>query len=189
MRSPEGRARKGRARVCNGSVADCGDDFSSGVCRPKEKTKCIEQPLPGQWGEAVPHGSCSGLALRRVGLRCSGKGYGYAPKTLVCDGLCCEATRGQDIDAPNGFIGRVEAVLLQYGAVVNRARCYTTLRGVSAEMPANITFAGDGLYYVELVRGGGGHALGFQRDGSAYRSFDGNFGHFISRVSNGSRRS
>jgi len=144
MRPPEGGARKGRARVCNGSVADRGDSFSSGVRRPKEKTKCIEQPLPGRWGEAVPHGPCSGRALRRVGLRCNGKGYGCDPKTLVCDGLSCEATRGQDIDAPNGFIGGVEAVLLQYGAVVNRARCYTILLGVSAEMLANITFAGDG---------------------------------------------
>jgi hypothetical protein len=142
----------------------------------------VEEIAPGPWGVSAPAGFCVGLTMRWIGLRYNGKDYPYNARTQVADGVFWEATRDQNIsrDTPGAWPARLEAVLRQYGAAVNKGLCSQKSGGVSAGLILDTVSAGDGLYYFEL-RGPEphAHALGIQCEGETYRLFDGNEGHFL----------
>jgi hypothetical protein len=146
--------------------------------RPVEKRGLIEPE----------NGYCVGLTLRWIALRFRGKDYEY--DAAKREGLKSEyqALRCQYIsrETEGGVLARAEAVLRYFGIATNRGRYTKTLRAVSADILVNATFAGDGLYYVEM-RGTDdkgnphAHALAIQREGhgAVYRLFDSNEGHFV----------
>ncbi|QQS12389.1 MAG: hypothetical protein IPK81_23400 [Rhodospirillales bacterium] len=154
----------------------------------QSQTDVLNDDMPGPWGAAAPAGFCAGLALRWIGLRRAGADYPFDPATGVAQGTFWQATRDQNImvdtrvtgsNPADVFLPRAEAVLKGYGVVVNRGRYWTSTTGVSAAMLERAVFAGDGLYFVEMRRKGGGHALGLQRAGNEYRLFDSNQGEFV----------
>lgn len=140
--------------------------------------------VPGPWG-SVQMGFCAGLAIRWIGLRATGRDYPFDATTLYASasGQFWEAIRDQniliDVEAPgNEFLARLETVLRRYGVTVNRTKYEKSRQRVSAAMLDRVLFAGDGLYYLELRRKGGGHSISLERNKTTYRLFDGNTGHF-----------
>lgn len=149
--------------------------------------KFDEGNMPPEWVAAGEHGRCVGFALRWVGLRAWGKDYHHAVTSEgkvtgpIANGGFTEVPRDQALSRSitAGFLIRVETVLKQYEVPVNRARYSKTPNGITADLVMNRVFAGDGLYYFELRREGGAHAIAVQRFGHCYRLFDANEGHFV----------
>jgi len=146
-----------------------------------------EGHMPPEWVAAGEHGRCVGFALRWVGLRAWGKDYHHsvisngAESGPTADGNFAEVPRDQALSRSitAGFLIRVETVLAQYDVPVNRSRYMRTSQGITAPLVLNRVFAGDGLYYFEMRREGGAHAIAVQRFGHCYRLFDANEGHFV----------
>ena len=152
-----------------------------------------ESKMPADWVAAAEHGRCVGFTLRWIALRAWGKDYHYSTirsdKDVgpTADGGFAEVPRDHALSRSitAGFLIRIETVLAQYEVPVNRGRYSMTSQSISAELVLNRAFAGDGLYYFEMRRKGGAHAIAVQRSGHIYRLFDANEGHF---VFNNSRR-
>ena len=139
-----------------------------------------EESAPGPWGVASD-GFCVGLAMRWIGLRYKGQDYPYNPRTRVANGEFWEATRDQNISrsTPGPWPSRFRTVMGQYGAPVDLKRCAEKRVPVSAKLLTEAIAAGDGLYYFELRREGGAHALAIESEGGRYHLFDSNEGHFL----------
>jgi hypothetical protein len=149
--------------------------------------KFDEGHMPPEWAAAGEHGRCVGFALRWVGLRAWGRDYHHSAISNggesgpTADGGFAEVPRDQALSRSitAGFLIRVETVLAQYEVPVNRALYMRTAQGIAAGLVLDRVFAGDGLYYFELRREGGAHAIAVQRFGHCYRLFDANEGHFV----------
>ncbi|MBM3619647.1 MAG: hypothetical protein FJX20_03070 [Alphaproteobacteria bacterium] len=171
------------------------DDIQRDAMRRGELVYAMDQDVPGfderqmpaEWAAAGLSGRCVGFALRWIGLRAWGRDYHYTTISSgkdsgpTANGGFAEVPRDQALSRgiTAGFLIRVETVLKQYEVPVNRALYMRTERGVSAELVRDRVFAGDGLYYFELRRTGGAHAIAVQRFGHCYRLFDANEGHFV----------
>jgi hypothetical protein len=131
--------------------------------------------------------------MRWIALRYRGKDYEYDEKEAggAEGGLPGAPQPVHEPGTLGGVLARVEAVLGYFGIWTNRGRYYSTPMAVSADILANATFAGDGLYYIEM-RGKKplngklidcAHALAIQHEGSGavFRFFDSNEGHFVIR--------
>ncbi|MBX3499015.1 MAG: hypothetical protein KF889_06185 [Alphaproteobacteria bacterium] len=149
--------------------------------------KFDESGMPPEWVAAGEGGRCVGFALRWVGLRAWGRDYHH---TVISNGGVSGPTAsGGFAEVPRdhalsrsitaGFLIRVETVLRQYEVPVNRARYIKASYGITAGFVMDRVFAGDGLYYFELRRNGGAHAIAVQRTGNIFRLFDANEGHFV----------
>jgi hypothetical protein len=147
-----------------------------------------ESKMPDSWVEAGVSGRCVGFALRWIGLRAWGRDYHHSLTSTGAGGIGSLATGGFD-EVPrdqavsrantNGFLLRVEGVLKAYAVPTNRSLYMRTTQVISARIVLDRVFAGDGLYYFELRRDGGAHAIAVQRIGNQYRLFDANEGHFV----------
>jgi hypothetical protein len=147
-----------------------------------------ERPVETQGLPVPENGYCVGITMRWIELRFRGKDYEYDATKREALKSDYQALRIQykSRNTPGGVLARLEAVLGYFGIQTNRGRYMTTPRAVSADMLVNATFAGDGLYYIEM-RGKDkkgnehAHALAIQREGNGgvYRFFDSNEGHFM----------
>jgi hypothetical protein len=150
-----------------------------------------DRPVDARGLEVPDNGYCVGLTMRWIALRYRGKDYEYDAKKREGLKADYQALRSQHMSRGTlgGVLARVEAVLGYFGIWTNRGRYYSTPMPVSADMLANATFAGDGLYYIEM-RGKKpvdgkladcAHAVAIQREGggAVFRFFDSNEGHFV----------
>lgn len=146
-----------------------------------------DSKMPTDWVAAGASGRCVGFALRWVALRAWGKDYHHATTSIgtitgpVANGGFADVPHDQALSRgiTAGFLIRVETVLKQYEVPINRSRYVKTPDGITARFVMGRVFAGDGLYYFELRRDGGAHAIAVQRIGHCYRLFDANEGHFV----------
>jgi hypothetical protein len=147
-----------------------------------------DRPVERRGLEVPENGYCVGLTLRWIALRFRGKDYEYDAKKQEGLKADYQALRSQykSRGTPGGPFARAEAVLRYFGISTNRGRYTQSPRAVSADMLINATFAGDGLYYIEMrgINDKGeehAHALAIQREGhgTMYRFFDSNEGHFV----------
>jgi hypothetical protein len=147
-----------------------------------------ESTMPKSWVEAGASGRCVGFALRWIGLRAWGRDYHHSVTSTGRGGSASWATdsfaevpRDQAVSRANtsGFLLRIEEVLKAYTVTINRALYMRTTQSITAPLVMDRVFAGDGLYYFELRRDGGAHAIAVQRIGNQYRLFDANEGHFV----------
>jgi hypothetical protein len=127
----------------------------------------------------------AGYALSWIGLRAWDRDYPYSMREEpvagpVSDGGSAEVARDQAICRGLGdsVLRRFEAVLRQYGVSVNDRRYMQTTQPINARLVLARISYGDGLYYFEMRRSGGVHALAVQREGDSYRLFDCHYGHF-----------
>ncbi len=172
------------------------DDIQTEALKNRELVYAMDQGLvefdestmPEQWVSAGASGRCVGFALRWIGLRAWGKDYHHSLISAGRDrtgswatGGFAEVPRDQAASRANtsGFLLRIEQVLKAYGVPINRALYLKTTQAISAPLVLDRVFAGDGLYYFELRREGGAHAIAVQRIGNQYRLFDANEGHFV----------
>ena len=126
-----------------------------------------------------------GYALCWIGLRAWDRDFAFSLRTEpvegpVSDGVSAEVARDQAICRSLGdaVLRRFEAVLRQYGVSVNDRRYMQTTQSIKAHLVLARISYGDGLYYFEMRRTGGVHALAVQRDGDRYHLFDCHYGHF-----------
>lgn len=133
----------------------------------------------------VTLGEGIGYALCWVGLRAWDRDYAFSMREApvagpVSDGASAEVSRDQAICRSIGdsVLRRFETVLRQYGVSVNDRRYMQTTQPISAPLILARISYGDGLYYFEMRRSGGVHALAVQREGDRYHLFDCHYGHF-----------
>lgn len=126
-----------------------------------------------------------GYALGWIGLRAWDRDYASSMSSEpvegpLSDGVPAELSRDQALCRSLGdsVLRRFETVLRQYGVSVNDRRYMHTTQPISARLVLARISYGDGLYYFEMRRSGGVHALAVQRDGDVYRLFDCHYGHF-----------
>ena len=126
-----------------------------------------------------------GYALCWIGLRAWDRDFAFSLRTEpvegpVSDGVSAEVARDQAVCRSLGdsVLRRFEAVLRQYGVSVNDRRYMQTTQSIKAHLVLARISYGDGLYYFEMRRTGGVHALAVQRDGDRYHLFDCHYGHF-----------
>ncbi len=126
-----------------------------------------------------------GYALCWIGLRAWDRDFAFSLREEpvagpVSDGASAEVARDQALCRSLGdsVLRRFEAVLRQYGVSVNDRRYMQTTQPISARLVLARISYGDGLYYFEMRRTGGMHALAVQREGDRYHLFDCHYGHF-----------
>jgi hypothetical protein len=126
-----------------------------------------------------------GYALCWIGLRAWDRDYAFSlhkepVEGPLSDGVSAELARDQALCRSLGdsVLRRFESVLRQYGVSVNDRRYMHTTQSISARLVLARISYGEGLYYFEMRRSGGVHALAVQRDGDLYRLFDCHYGHF-----------
>ncbi|MBV9835822.1 MAG: hypothetical protein JO055_15500 [Alphaproteobacteria bacterium] len=125
-----------------------------------------------------------GYALCWIGLRAWDRDFAFSVRdesaVPVSDGASAEVARDQALCRSLGdsVLRRFEAVLRQYGVSVNDRRYMQTTQPVSARLVLARISYGDGLYYFEMRRAGGMHAIAVQREGDRYHLFDCHYGHF-----------
>lgn len=126
-----------------------------------------------------------GYALSWVGLRAWDRDFPFSLHRMpiegpVCDSATAEVARDHAIcrSIGNSVLRRFEAVLRQYGVSVNDRRYMQTTQPIGARLILGRISYGDGLYYFEIGRGGGVHALSVQREADRYHLFDCHYGHF-----------
>jgi hypothetical protein len=126
-----------------------------------------------------------GYALSWIGLRAWDRDYPFSMREEpvegpVSDGGSGEVARDQAICRGLGdsVLRRFETVLRQYGVSVNDRRYMQTTQPVKAHLVLGRISYGDGLYYFEMRRSSGMHALAVQREGDRYHLFDCHYGHF-----------
>lgn len=126
-----------------------------------------------------------GYALCWVGLRAWDRDYAFSLREEpvagpVSDGATAEVARDQAVCRSLGdsTLRRFEAVMRQYGVSVNDRRYMQTTQAIGARLILARISYGDGLYYFEMRRAGGMHALAVQREGDRYHLFDCHYGHF-----------
>ena len=126
-----------------------------------------------------------GYALSWIGLRAWDRDFAFSQREEpvagpVSDGASAEVARDQAVCRGLGesVLRRFEAVLRQYGVSVNDRRYMQTTQPIDARLVLGRISYGDGLYYFEMRRSGGMHALAVQREGDRYHLFDCHYGHF-----------
>lgn len=127
-----------------------------------------------------------GYALCWIGLRAWDRDYAFSMREEpvagpVSDGASAEVSRDQAICRSIGdsVLRRFETVLRQYGVSVNDRRYMQTTQPIDARLVLARISYGDGLYYFEMRRNGGIHALAVQREEDRYHLFDCHYGHFV----------
>lgn len=130
-----------------------------------------------------------GHALCWIGLRAWDRDFAFDLREEpvagpVSEGASAEVARDQALCRSLGdsVLRRFEAVMRQYGVSVNDRRYMQTTQPISARLILARISYGDGLYYFEMRRNGGAHALAIHREGKRYHLFDCHYGHF--RVEN-----
>lgn len=126
-----------------------------------------------------------GYALCWIGLRAWDRDYAFSVREEpvagpVSDGASAEVSRDQAICRGLGdsVLRRFETVLRQYGVSVNDRRYMQTTQPINSRLVLARISYGDGLYYFEMRRNGGIHALAVQREEDRYHLFDCHYGHF-----------
>jgi hypothetical protein len=126
-----------------------------------------------------------GYALCWLGLRAWDQDFPFSMheepvEGPVSTGAPAEVTRDQAICRSFGdnVLRRFEAVQRQYGVHVNDRRYMQTTQPINARLVLGRISYGEGLYYFELRRSGGAHALVVQREDDRYHLFDCHYGHF-----------
>lgn len=126
-----------------------------------------------------------GYALSWIGLRAWDRDYAFSTREEpvegpVSDGSSADVAR--DLALCRGLgdsvLRRFETVLRQYGVSVNDRRYMQTTQPINASLVLARISYGDGLYYFEMRRSSGAHALAVQREDDRYHLFDCHYGHF-----------